>query len=79
MAEGFIKIMFRHRPIKNGGCLDISVQDSGSGFDLHKVQSELGDNEQYAGRGIGLLKELCHSVRYLGNGNRVKAIYKWSM
>jgi serine phosphatase RsbU (regulator of sigma subunit) len=54
------------------------VEDSGIGFDHQKMrhkQSE--DNEGLSGRGILLVRELCESLNYYGNGNIAEAIYSW--
>jgi anti-sigma regulatory factor (Ser/Thr protein kinase) len=56
----------------------IRMQDSGPGFDFSKVSSDLKQNEQNFGRGISLLFNLCKTVEYSGNGNRVKAVYEWT-
>ena len=35
-------------------------------------------NQHYSGRGIPLLRSLCKSLTYHGNGNSVEAVYVWS-
>jgi hypothetical protein len=34
-------------------------------------------NESYSGRGVQLLRSMCHSLEYSGNGNRVLAVFVW--
>lgn len=78
LSDGYIKMSFNHQPTKTGGKLVIRMQDSGPGFDFSKVSSDLKQNEQNFGRGISLLFNLCKTVEYSGNGNRVKAVYEWT-
>lgn len=64
-----------------GGTLEIFVEDSGKGFN-HKKQFYLSEEvmnhpkkQQYAGRGMALVRALCHHVEYLDRGNKVRATY----
>ncbi|GAB4254282.1 MAG: hypothetical protein Kow0065_01110 [Methylomicrobium sp.] len=76
-TEGLIEVKIEHTPIVNGSRLVINVTDSGQGFTPDKVFSDVDNNQQFFGRGIQLVKKLCRSVEYLGNGNHVKAVYEW--
>lgn len=79
LREGEISFQFNHQPTDNGGILEVQVSDSGEGFDYQKLQSTLlKENRGYAGRGVGLLGQLCTSIRYQGNGNVVCAIFEWA-
>lgn len=57
--------------------LKIGVKDSGDGFDLNKNIQDLDVNENFSGRGIKLIKELCFHVEYKCNGNEVEVIYQF--
>ncbi len=78
LTKGFIKITCHHAPTDNGGRLVIEVEDSGPGFHEDDAVSDLDNNEKVYGRGVALVKKLCRSLDYLGNGNRVKAVYDWN-
>ena len=80
LEDGFIEISLDHLPDENNesGKLTILVSDSGPGFDCHSHVNNLESNEGYSGRGIGLVKSLCQSLEYCGNGNQVKAVYEWN-
>jgi CheY-like chemotaxis protein/anti-sigma regulatory factor (Ser/Thr protein kinase) len=59
--------------------LDISLVDSGPGFDFNRyieAQSNARDDNLYHGRGISLVRQLCAEVAYSGSGNRVWARYQ---
>ncbi len=75
--EGYVKVMFSHRVLKNGGQLIIRMKDSGEGFDYGKVIASFSDNQNYHGRGIPLVNSLCKSLQYSDAGTRVKAIFEW--
>ena len=75
--EGYIKVIFSHQPIKNGGRLIIRMHDSGEGFDYQKLVSKLSENQEYHSRGIPLVNSICESLEYSDNGTRVKAVFEW--
>ncbi|MBW6452975.1 MAG: SpoIIE family protein phosphatase [Methyloprofundus sp.] len=79
LSDGYIKMSFNHQPTDTGGKLVIRMQDSGQGFDFSNVSSDLEQNQQNFGRGISLLLNLCKGVEYSGNGNRVQAVYDWTV
>jgi two-component system, HptB-dependent secretion and biofilm response regulator len=55
----------------------ITIEDSGSGFDIKQVlgRSEHPNNVALCGRGIFLVHELCHSLVYSEPGNKVDVVY----
>ena len=77
LTEGFINITCHHSPIEGGGRLVIQVEDSGPGFSVDDRVPDLDTNEKLYGRGLALVKKLCRSLDYSGNGNRVEAVYEW--
>jgi len=77
---GRIDIAFHMHQEKSRAVLDISLADSGPGFDFEKCPGALGSgedtgNELAYGRGIALVKHLCEQVVYSGNGNQVWVRY----
>jgi len=72
-----LHISLRHKPDKYGGGLIIRVVDTGSGFDVSKLNNEFPEVSQLSGRGIPLLRTLCESVVYEGSGNTVEAVFRW--
>ena len=85
MSSGQISIHLDYKgndaSSRGGGVLSILVEDSGKGFN-HKKQRSLSERvmtypqkQQYSGRGMALVRALCHHVEYLDRGNKVKAIY----
>jgi len=74
LSEGYVSFAFSHEPSNEGGKLSIQVEDSGAGFDFENQQK---DNGSYCGRGMPLLRSLCSSVEYQGNGNTVEAVFLW--
>ncbi len=54
------------------------VEDSGSGFDYQNFKDNSAvEIKGLSGRGIMLVRELCESLTYYGNGNIAEAIYSW--
>lgn len=79
LTDGRIDLSFQLHQDESRAVLDISLNDSGPGFDFN---SRLGDqaalsesNESAFGRGIGLVKSLCDQVVYSGTGNKVWCRY----
>ena len=76
LKEGWIRFELGHSVTDNGGVLSISVEDSGEGFNPDSSDEKL--ENQYSGRGITLLRKLCHSVSYDKQGSRATVEYLWS-
>ena len=78
LDSGRVSITLEHRAHEDGagGTLLISVADSGDGFaDLNTVSSL--DHDRLSGRGIALVRALCHDVRWNEAGNCVEAEFVW--
>ncbi len=80
--EGLIRIHLHHSTTEEGGILRIAVEDSGPGF-VCPLQTEgvvlpPDQASEYAGRGLALVEKLCDAVSYLGDGNRVEAVFSWN-
>ena len=78
LRAGRIAIYLDHSATRDGGRLSIRVEDSGPGFDHFDLQVDLEQNVGNASRGIALLHRLCERVEYIGHGNIVEAVYRWS-
>jgi len=77
LENGDIKLIFSHQPQENGGILTIRIQDTGNGFDEKAIYSEIKNNQQYSGRGIKLIRQLCESLEYSDGGRRATAVFNW--
>jgi two-component system, HptB-dependent secretion and biofilm response regulator len=78
LRQGLLRIQITHSRKDKGGRLIIQVQDSGPGFDFHRLVSGIGAQETYSGRGIPLVRASCESLTYHGNGNTAEAVYVWA-
>ena len=78
LESGMMHIILEHTFHDEGGAFVVRIEDSGPGFDHHKISSQLADNVGLSGRGIQLVKSLCRKVVYSDKGNRVEAVYEWS-
>ena len=78
LTSGSVSVELEHSATDSGGDLRIVVCDSGKGFDFRSGAGSLDDEHALSGRGIALIRQLCASVCYLGDGNRVEALYRWS-
>jgi len=67
-------------PINDGGKVNITIKDSGSGFDfehfIHR-KSKIEASSALSGRGISLVSQLCEHLEYQSNGTTVQASYCW--
>jgi CheY-like chemotaxis protein len=78
LTEGSIQINIQHYPLEQGGGeLIVRIEDSGQGFDYESSQVSLEENQGHSGRGVHLLRSICHEVRYEGKGNIVEVTYRW--
>jgi len=79
LSAGIISIEIIHKASAQGGILDVYIYDSGEGFDVQDCMAELdAGNPIYHGRGIFLVKNICHSLTYNEKGNEVHARYLWA-
>ncbi len=77
LDSGQIRISVRLYEMREGGRIDIQVEDSGAGFDYLAWEAKVAEESVPSGRGIYLLHQLCESVTYYAPGNRVFAVYRW--
>jgi CheY-like chemotaxis protein/anti-sigma regulatory factor (Ser/Thr protein kinase) len=81
LQDGFVSLAFHLHQQTARAVLDISVQDSGPGFDhgalLRQKDAEDSwrEHDRPSGRGIGLVRSLCEQLVYSGTGNKVWARY----
>lgn len=78
LREGLIRVEAENHPEGAGGRLTIRVIDSGDGFDHRAQLAPLAANLAHSGRGLALVRSLCASLVYRGNGNQAEAVYAWS-
>jgi two-component system, HptB-dependent secretion and biofilm response regulator len=57
--------------------IQIRIEDSGQGFDFKSHQNNLQNHLALSGRGILLVRDLCESLEYIGNGNIAEVVYTW--
>lgn len=77
IGDGFVKFEFDHAPTKDGGKLEITVSDSGPGFNYESKKETTMVDSAFSGRGIPLIRSLCDNLQYQGNGNIVKVNLSW--
>lgn len=76
LRSGSVKIHMKHLSFDEGNRLELTVSDSGFGFDYEQVESTLNDSQPLlAGRGIKLVESLCEKLDYSDGGRTVTAIY----
>lgn len=73
LVEGSVNISINYQHTDTCSWIDISVKDSGDGFDSSSI-SPGGDHEAF-GRGISLIHHLCDQVTYSDGGSRVTVRY----
>ena len=77
LKEGYVEFGFEHLPTLDGGCLVVSVLDSGDGFEYDNESGAESPEGGFYGRGIPLLSNLCKRIHYVGSGNSVEAVFEW--
>lgn len=78
LKVGRIDIALHLHMAEERAVLDITLADSGPGFDFNRYLAAMSDADGsgYHGRGIALVQQLCDEVAYSGTGNRVWARYR---
>ncbi|MBF0467545.1 MAG: SpoIIE family protein phosphatase [Desulfamplus sp.] len=79
LETGGIRVDMGHVPMDKGGKFIFKVEDTGPGFDYQEVLSRpaITPSSLFSGRGILILRSMCESLVYKGNGNKVEAVYVW--
>jgi anti-sigma regulatory factor (Ser/Thr protein kinase) len=80
LDSGFIKINMTHSSkYGRSGIFCITIEDSGEGFEYaSKILSDKPETKnKFSGRGIPLIYSLCHTLEYIGCGNKVVAEIHW--
>lgn len=78
ITDGCVKIEIRHTQRSDiGGSLQLTIEDSGKGFDHTKLPLSLAENTTLSGRGIPLTRSLCSTLAFNDSGNQVIAVYDW--
>lgn len=72
LSEGNISIHVQFNP--DSRMLFLTVEDSGQGFDIETV-CHAGETDSF-GRGITLIRELCHQIQYSDGGCTANVIFK---
>jgi anti-sigma regulatory factor (Ser/Thr protein kinase) len=69
---GFLKLELAQVQDDGASDLVVRVEDTGPGFDVDAVFTDLDENDRAYGRGIALVRSLCSDVDYRGCGNTVE-------
>lgn len=77
LTDQTVTIELEHSPTAEGGLLKITIKDDGAGFDYSKKVNNKHKTEGYCGRGIPLIRTLCSSIQYYGDGNHVEVVFPW--
>lgn len=76
LEHGKVCVTLRLRGDARSGRMDITVADSGMGFD-HAAVLAAAPGRGLARRGLSLVRELCAELRFHGEGNCADAVYVW--
>ncbi|TDO98295.1 fused response regulator/phosphatase [Marinomonas balearica] len=77
LDTGTVTIKAKVNSTSERGMLELSVEDSGEGFDVSQSNQELEWIDTPYSRGIPLLKQLCEQVEFSEKGNFLKVVYSW--
>ncbi len=79
IASAWVSITLEHRrnPDGQGGSLFIRVEDSGDGFDCDGETQRMPEESMLSGRGIAIVRQLCHGLHWYNNGSGVEAEFQW--
>jgi len=75
LTEGRITVRLAHRALDDGGELEVTVRDSGVGFDVERLLPSV--DSCLSGRGIALVRSFCDSVSFADGGSSCTATYRW--
>ncbi|GAB3480928.1 SpoIIE family protein phosphatase [Marinomonas epiphytica] len=76
LTDGFVKIKARVTTLRGQSVLQITVEDSGNGFDTERVIFDIPNTEVFYNRGFALLNQLCKRIEFSQGGRSVTASYQ---
>ncbi len=77
LNHGFVLFHITVEQNEDYRSIQMRIEDSGPGFDYSTCKQNLENNLALSGRGILLVRDLCESLEYIGNGNIAEAVYSW--
>ncbi|KUJ72177.1 PP2C family protein-serine/threonine phosphatase [Thiomicrospira sp. WB1] len=78
LNQGGIGIQIKQSPVSaDQADIHITVTHDGEGVCDHVMAQPDGEVHRYAGRGIKLVRSLCHQFEFDEQGRKVTAIYRW--
>lgn len=77
LNHGFVLFHITVEQNEDYRSIQIRIEDSGPGFDFTLHKNNPQNNLALSGRGILLVRDLCESLEYIGNGNVAEAVYSW--
>ncbi len=79
VSNAWMNITLEHRsaPDNRGGSLFIRFEDSGDGFDSDGIAHQLPEESTLSGRGLAIVRQLCHDLHWYNNGSGVQAEFQW--
>ncbi|MDX5373831.1 MAG: fused response regulator/phosphatase [Pseudomonadaceae bacterium] len=78
LQQGFVRFELSLQPVAGGGCLRISVQDSGSGFDVDRALGREPVRGCLSGRGLRLVRQLADQCQWSADGRGATVEFRWS-
>ena len=78
LKGGYISIGLQNDKLnEQSSKLTIVMEDSGTGFDMKKLENlaTMKDNTLYSGRGYQLIRNYVESVRFNDKGNRIECVF----
>jgi serine phosphatase RsbU (regulator of sigma subunit) len=77
LGDGHVRVHLHVTPQGDGGRLVIEVEDSGKGFDVAKVLARPLDRDRLSGRGVSLVRQLCHQASWSDDGRNARVEFFW--
>lgn len=80
LDHGRVSIELKGSRLGNQRQVNITMEDSGRGFDISDVLNRSREHNALAlsGRGLILVQELCQSINFEKPGNKIEVVYVWT-
>lgn len=79
LQDGYVRIHLQVKPVSNGGCLVIRVEDSGKGFDVERMMERPLDDVRLSGRGVSLIRQLGRNASWSDQGRSACVEFIWEV
>ena len=76
--DGYVFFELSAEQLPARRCILLRIEDSGEDFDISSPPASHNSGTAFSGRGLDIVRDLCESLRFEGQGNVALARFSWN-